>query len=237
MAGGRFCFFLLIALALAPPLSAETAKVDLELVLSVDSSGSIDDREFALQRQGYAAALTHPKVLRAIRSGRHKAIAVTLFEWSGYRLFTKVAGWHVIRDEASARAFANAILGAPRTIFGGGTALGGAIDGGAALIRDNDFEGTRRIIDVSGDGYNNHGRAPALARADALAEGITINGLPIIELDETLDVYFRTNVIGGPGAFVVPAAGFEDFARAVLRKLILELNIAEFQPQSTPRTP
>jgi hypothetical protein len=233
MAGKPFCFFLLIALALAPALSAESARVDLELVLSADSSGSIDDGEFALQRQGYAAALTHPKVLKAIRSGRYKAIAVTFVEWSGYSLFTRVAGWHVIRDEASARAFAKVILDAPRTIFGGGTALGGAIDVGAALLRGNDFEGTRRIIDVSGDGYNNHGRPPASARADALAQGITINGLAIINFDETLEYYFRTNVIGGPGAFVVQAAGFEDFARAVLRKLILELNIAEAQPRST----
>ncbi len=200
--------------------------VDLELVLAVDSSGSIDGHEFALQRQGYARALKHPDVLAAIAGGPHRAIAVTFVEWSGPEINTQVVPWTRIKDAASAGAVAERIVAAPRTIFGGGTALGGAIDLGMAMLAESPYQGIRRVIDVSGDGPNNRGRWPTEARGDAVAQGVTINGLAIEDFDIGLVEHFRDEVIGGPGAFVLVAAGFDDFARAVVKKLLQELNVA-----------
>ncbi len=200
--------------------------VDLELVLAVDSSGSIDGHEFALQRMGYARALTHPDVLAAIARGPHRAIALTFVEWSGPEINTRVVPWTRIGDAASAGAVAKRIVAAPRTIFGGGTALGGAIDLGMAMLAENPYRGVRRIIDISGDGPNNRGRWPAEARGEAVAQGVTINGLAIEDFDLGVVEHFRDEVIGGPGAFVLAADGFDDFARAVIKKLLQELNVA-----------
>ena len=217
-------FVLLGFLAWCAAAAAEP--VDLELVLSVDSSGSIDEDEFKLQRLGYARALTDPQVLEAIRSGRHKSIAVTFTEWSGPQIHNRVVRWTQIATAADANKFAQALVAAPRKIFGGGTSLGGAIDFAAALFDQNDFEGRRRVIDISGDGYNNRGQWPDAARDRALIRRITINGLPIVDFDDGLEDYFRRTVIGGSGAFVIVANGFEDFARAIVRKLILEIYIS-----------
>ncbi len=208
--------------------------VDLELVLSVDSSGSIDGHEFALQRMGYARALTHADVLAAIARGPHRAIAVAFVEWSGPEISTEVVPWTRITDAASAHAVAGRIVAAPRTIFGGGTALGGAIDHGMALLARNPYRGVRRVIDISGDGPNNRGRWPAEARDEAVAQGVTINGLAIEDFDFGLVEHFRDEVIGGPGAFVLTANGFDDFARAVVKKLKRELNLAAVA-KTTPR--
>jgi hypothetical protein len=212
-------FLVWCAVAVAEP-------VDLELVLSVDSSGSIDEDEFKLQRHGYARAFTDPRVFEAIRSGRHKSIAVTFTEWSGPRIHNRVVGWTQIATEADAKKFAQALVAAPREIFGGGTSLGGAIDFAAALFDQNGFEGRRRVIDISGDGYNNRGQWPDKARDRAVTRRITINGLPIADFDDSLEDYFRRTVIGGSGAFVIVANGFKDFARAIVRKLILEIYIS-----------
>jgi hypothetical protein len=205
---------------------AAAEPVDIELVLSVDSSGSIDNGEFALQREGYAQALTHPEVVDAIRRGPHRAIAVTFIEWSGPDIRTQVVGWTRVAGPADAQAVAAILRSAPRTIFGGGTSLAGAILSGAAAFEENGFEGVRRVIDISGDGPNNRGPSVTAARDTAIARGITINGLPILEDDEGLALYFRDFVIGGPGAFVQPAQGFADFERAVRRKLLQELNLS-----------
>ncbi len=205
---------------------ADAQPVDVELVLAVDSSGSIDEAEFRLQREGYARALTDPKVLAAIRRGPYKAIAVTFVEWSGPEINSQVAGWTRIANETDAAAVAARIMAAPRTIFGGGTALGGAIDLGMALLAASPFKGTRRVIDISGDGPTNRGQWPSAARDAAVRKRVTINGLAIVDFDDSLIEHFRDDVIGGPGAFVLAAEGFDDFARAVLKKLLLELNLA-----------
>ena len=206
--------------------AAHAQNVDIELVLAVDSSGSIDGAEFALQREGYARAITHPDVLAAIRRGPHRAIALTFVEWSGPEIHTQVVPWTRITNAATARAAAARILAAPRTIFGGGTALGGAIDLGMALLAQNPYRGIRRVIDLSGDGANNRGRWPSEARDAAVARGVTINGLAIEDFDFGLVAHFRDEVIGGSGAFVIRADGFDDFARAVVKKLLQELNLA-----------
>ena len=221
---GRGLIVLCCVALLASPVRAQS--VDLELVLAVDSSGSIDGGEFQLQRMGYAGALTHPEVLAAIARGPHRAIAVAFVEWSGPAISTEVVSWTRITDAASAGAVAERIVSAPRTIFGGGTALGGAIDHGMALLARNPYRGLRRVIDISGDGPNNRGPWPTGARDAAVARGVTINGLAIEDFDGGLIEHFRDSVIGGPGAFVLAANGFDDFARAVVKKLLQELNVS-----------
>jgi len=221
---------LVLAIGAALPLRAEP--VDLELILGVDCSGSVDASEFALQIRGYAAALTHPSVIRAIQSGRAGAIAVTYVQWSGPFIQNQAVGWSVIKDAKSAETFANAMLEARRHIFGGGTSLSGIIDYGRSLFGTGGFEGARRTLDISGDGINNNGRPPAVARDEAVAAGVTINGLPILTDFASLDDYFRENVIGGPGAFVIPAESFESFAAAILNKLIREIAEVPISPPS-----
>lgn len=209
-----------------PPAIAQAEDVDLELVLAVDSSGSIDDDEFKLQREGYARALTHPEIIKAIQRGPYKAVAVTYVEWSGPDINTQVVTWTRLSDRPSAEFFAAKLLSADRTIFGGGTALGAAIDLGMSLLAQNPFEGIRRVIDISGDGWSNKGRAPSRARDEAIAQRVTINGLAITDFEDGLVDYFRKDVIGGAGAFAISADGFKDFARAVRKKLLQELNVS-----------
>ena len=219
-----------------PRAAAHATPVDVQLVLAVDCSGSIDSDEFALQIRGYAAALTNPKVLNAIRSGGIGAIAVTYVQWSGPLIHNQAVGWMVIKDEASATAFAAALSAAPRRIFGGGTSLSGAIDYALSLFPGSGFEAERRTIDVSGDGVNNSGRRPADARDEAVQAGLTINGLPILTDVATLDRYYAENVIGGPGAFVMPAKDFASFADAILGKLIREVADGATAPRPPGRT-
>lgn len=202
---------------------ARAMPVDLELVLAVDCSGSIDDDEFALQIRGYAAAFSHPAIIRAIQSGRHGAIAVTYLQWSGPFLQSQAVGWTLVRDADSAEGFGALMVGARRTIYRGGTSLSGVIDYASTLFPGSGYEGTRRVIDISGDGINNTGRRPFDARDDAVARGLTINGLAILTDFGGLDRYFEDHVIGGPGAFVMAAESFETFAAAILNKLIREI--------------
>ena len=197
--------------------------VDLQLVLAVDASGSVDQVRFDLQKQGYVAAFRHARVLQAIRSGPNQAIAVTMVQWTGPVLQVQVVGWMPVGDEKTATAFASAIERAPRQLFGGGTSISGAIDYAATLFPLSPFRASRHVIDVSGDGSNNRGRPVTLARDAAIAAGIGINGLPILALEPDLDRYYYDNVIGGPGAFVVAARNYETFADAILKKLIMEI--------------
>jgi len=216
---------LAVALALVSPMPATAQeKVDLELILMADGSGSIDEGEFLLQRRGYARALRHPRVIKAIRSGPLRRIALTYVEWSGHLLQVPIVPWTMIRGAADIKAFAKQLETKPRELEGGGTAVGSAILYGARSLRDNAFEGRRRIIDLSGDGPDKDGVAAMLGRDQAVAEGITINGLPILSPRRaTLDLFFMDNVIGGPGAFSIPARGFKDFYAAILTKLIREI--------------
>jgi hypothetical protein len=206
-----------------PPALAETA-VDLQLVLAVDVSGSVSEERFELQRRGYVAAFRSPLLLRAVQSGQAQAIAVTMVQWTGPALQIQVVPWMVIADAASMQRVAEAIEAAPRLLFGGGTSISGAIDYAVQLLSRAETAAGRRVIDVSGDGRNNRGRPAADARDDAVAAGAAINGLPILALEPDLDVYFRDNVIGGPGAFVIPAKSYETFAEAILKKLIIEIS-------------
>ena len=201
--------------------AAET--VDLQLVLAVDASGSVSQRRFDLQRDGYAAAFRNQQVLRAIFSGVNQSIAITMFQWTGPRLHTQVIPWMAIRDDASAKAAADAIAATQRHIFGGGTSISGAMDFAMQLFPQSEFTGVRRVIDISGDGANNNGRSIITARQDALQAGVTINGLPILSVEPDLDEYYEKFVIGGEGAFMVACKSYEDFAGAIVKKLIAEI--------------
>jgi hypothetical protein len=209
------------------PAAAQT-QVDLQLVLAVDASGSVSEARFELQKRGYVAAFRNPRLLRAVQSGATQSIAVTMMQWTGPALQVHVVPWMIVRDEASMLRVADAIDAAPRRLFGGGTSISGAIDYGRTLFPVSGVTSPRRVIDVSGDGSNNRGRPAAEARDDAVADGIGINGLPILALEPWLDQYYVSDVIGGPGAFVVPAQSYETFAEAVLKKLVTE--IAAFNP-------
>jgi hypothetical protein len=214
----------------APAPKPAEPDVAVALVLAVDTSGSVSMGRFELQKQGYAAAFRNPQVLNAIRSLATQSIAVTMMQWTGPFLHVVVADWAVIKDEASANAFAAAIEAAPRRLFGGGTSISGAIDFSRLLLAQSPYRAIRRIIDVSGDGSNNSGRDVTAARDEALRDGVTINGLPILTVEPGLDIYYRNFVIGGPGAFMIPVHDYDNFADAVLKKLINE--IAAIQPGS-----
>jgi hypothetical protein len=197
--------------------------VDLALVLAVDASRSVDAEEFDLQRSGYARAFRDPRVLAAIQGGANGAIAVVYFQWSGPRVQHVAVPWSVLREPGDLAAFADAIEHADRTIFGGGTSVSGAIDYGVDLFRRAPADPVRRVIDISGDGSNNNGRLPHYARDEAVAQGVTINGLTILNDEPMLDAYYYSNVIGGPGSFVIATADYETFANAILSKLIREI--------------
>jgi hypothetical protein len=213
------------------PASAEDLPVDLELVLAVDISGSVDEVEARLQREGYTAALRHPHVIQAIESGMFGRIAVAYVEWAGDHYQRIMLDWTVIEDAAGAQGFADALAETPLTTAHW-TSLSAAIDYAVPLFNGNGLQGFRRVIDISGDGYNNRGRPVERARDAAVAAGITINGLPIVNdrpnpwggsPPRDLDLYFEQRVIGGPGAFIVVAEDYTAFASAILSKLLLEI--------------
>jgi hypothetical protein len=218
----QFILVLAAVLALLGPAKAQPT-TDLLLVLAVDASGSVNQARFELQRRGYADAFHSPEVLRAIRGGSTGSIAAMMVQWTGPAMQEQAVPWTLIKDEASANAFAAAIEAAPRRLFGGGTSVSGAIDHGMRLLASAPYRGLKRVIDISGDGSNNRGRNVREARDEAVAAGVVINGLPIVSLEYGLDKYYFENVIGGPGAFIVPAESYENFGQAVLRKLILEI--------------
>ena len=232
----------LLALSLGAPVAAQQpatgeVKVDVELILMADGSDSIDDPEFDLQRGGYAKALRHPSVFEAIRGGFLGQIALSYVEWSGPYLQVPIVPWTLIRNEKDLEDFAFLLERKPRELYGGGTAPGNAILYGAESLLTNAFNGRRRVIDISGDGPDRNGIPSAFGRDQAVAQGITINGLPILLDFPGLDVFFRENVIGGRGAFVIAATSFEDFYDAVRKKLILEIadNPNDAAPQTAER--
>src|SRR5215831_17379991 len=227
----RFVAAMVLILSFGTSAFAQT-EVDLQLVLAVDASGSVDQRRFELQMQGYVAAFRDPRVLQAIQSGATQAIAVTMVQWTGPALQIQVLPWTLINDAATAQAFAAAIAATPRRLFSGGTSISGVIDFAVPLLLESPFQGTRRIIDISGDGSNNRGRPAASARDAAVHAGIVINGLPILALEPGLDHYYLDHVIGGPGAFVIAAESYETFANAVLKKLIREMATNEPRPHA-----
>jgi Protein of unknown function (DUF1194) len=218
----------LLALVASPAARAEP--VDLALVLAIDISRSIDEVEAALQRQGYIAALTNPKIVAAIQSGAVGAIALSYVEWAGADYQRIVVPWTVIHGADDAGRVAAALAAAPHDSVSW-TSISGAIDFSRRLLESSPHESSRRVIDVSGDGRNNSGRPAELARDAAVAAGITINGLPILNdrpnfgrpPEADLDQYYEANVIGGPGAFMIVATDFNAFGAAILSKLIKEI--------------
>ena len=221
-----------------PAVSSAAEQVDLLLVLAVDVSRSIDSEKFQLQREGYATAVSDPRVLEAIRSGRNGRIGLSFVEWSGLTSQRVVIDWTAIGDMESAKSFADRLLEAPRS-FADRTSISGAIEFAMSHLAHAPYQSQRRTIDVSGDGTNNSGRDVTQARDEAVAQGVTINGLVILSEtplawnpDHTnpaggLENYYRDNVIGGPGAFVLAAQGFNSFGQAIIKKMIAEVAQAE----------
>jgi len=225
--------------AAALPLArAADIPVDLELILAVDVSRSMDADEQKLQRDGYVAALTHPEIVAAIAQGRHGRIALAYVEWAGPATQYTVMGWRAIDGPASAGAFAAQLAQAPIQQFRG-TSISNGLVFVAPQFDHNGFAAARRVIDVSGDGPNNMGMPVELARDAVVGAGITINGLPIMikraagfASIPNLDVYYEDCVIGGFGAFLVVVHSADQFAEAIRRKLVLE--IAGTEPRVIP---
>ena len=221
-----------LALALlvlaAPPAVAAESEVDLALVIAVDVSYSMDPDEQELQRQGFVEAFRSQLVHDAIRRGMLGRIAVVYMEWAGSTDQQVLVPWTVIDNPESAMAFAGTLSEKP-TRRASRTSVSGAIDFGAKLLDESGFAATRQVLDISGDGPNNQGRAVTAARDQALDKGITINGLPIMLKApgpwdiEDLDIYYRDCVIGGQGAFMVPVREREQFVQAVKTKILLEV--------------
>ena len=216
------------------PAARADEKVDLLLVLAADVSRSVDDTEFKLQREGFAAALVDPRVVRAMTGGATGRIAVVFVEWASEFEQRVVVDWVVIAGAHDAQGVAERIRAAPRSYWGR-TSISAAIDFSMALLAKSPFQAARKVIDISGDGTNNSGRDVAAARDAAIAQGATINGLVILS-DEPLPTnpththppggltaYYERNVIGGPGAFVLEAKDFETFGQLIISKLVKEI--------------
>jgi len=218
---GRALAFVFAAAVLAAP-PAWSRDVDLALILAIDVSGSVNAERWELQRRGYEAAFNSPEVLQSITSGTHKAIAVTMVEWSGQNHQRQVVEWMVIDDQLSAATFASVMAEAPR-VYSDWTSISAALDFVVPLFKKSGVDAGRNIIDVSGDGVNNQGRPIDDARADALAKGIVINGLPILSDYDALDGYYQEHVVGGAGAFMEVVKDYSTFSRAVLSKLVREI--------------
>ena len=226
---------LIFAAAAALPAAAVAAeKVDLLLVLAADVSRSVDSGKFQLQRDGYATAISDPRVLEAISSGRNGRIGLSFIEWSGAGSQRVLIDWTRVGNAEEAKGFGDHLLEAPRS-FADRTSISGAIDFSMGQLAKAPFESERRTIDISGDGTNNAGSDVTLARDEALAQGVTINGLVILSEtplawnpDHTnpqggLDNYYRSHVVGGTGAFVIVAENFASFGQAIIKKLIAEI--------------
>jgi len=225
----------LLALTISGPALSRDGEieVDVELVLAVDISYSMDPEEQALQRHGYIEALRSPEIIAAIRKGVNGKIAVTYVEWAGATSQDVVAGWMVIDGPESAAEFTAQIEKRPiRRLYR--TSISGAIDFSVQLFDRNKLHGLKQVIDVSGDGSNNQGRPVTQARDDAVRKGITINGLPLMlnrptsgypEVEQ-LDIYYTDCVIGGPGAFVIPIRERNQFVDAIRTKILLEIALA-----------
>ena len=241
------CLLALTALALMSTTCALAAEqVDLLLALSSDVSRSIDHPKFLLQREGYAAAISDPQVMDAIKSGPQQRIALCFIEWSGFGAQKLVIDWTIIDGPSPARKFGDQLLELPRS-FADRTSISGGIEFAAAQLERAPVEGARRTIDVSGDGTNNAGRDVKLARDETVAKGIVINGLVILSerpvpwnAEHTnppggLEKYYQDHVIGGPGAFVLVAENFNSFGRAIIKKLIAEIALLSSRPRIVMR--
>jgi hypothetical protein len=221
----RFLATLLLGFLLMPiPGRAEDAiPVDLQLVLAVDSSGSINADEFRLQMEGLTAAFRNPAILDAIRGGAVGAIAVTLIEWASVDQQHQSIAWTMISDQESMDMFAEQLSIAPRFIPGGSTSVSDALNYSGRMFATSGFVSDRRVIDVSGDGSNNSGIPPDSVRDRLVEAGVVINGLAILNDEPNLKEYYAASVIGGPGSFVLVAESYETFSQAILSKLVQEI--------------
>jgi hypothetical protein len=207
--------------------------VDIALVINTDVSYSVDENEARFQREGAIAAFRNADVIKAIQAGPLGRIAVTYLDFSSYSMNKIIAPWHIVHDAASAEAFADLLAIAPRTL-GVQTSISSGLEMAEHLLETSGYVATKRVIDVSGDGPNNEGHLVDKVRDEIVAKGIVINGLPIMTPADQFDVYYLADldkyyagcVIGGNGAFIQVAHGFEDLERALRRKLILEISDA-----------
>ncbi|WP_454848574.1 DUF1194 domain-containing protein [Rhizobium binxianense] len=201
--------------------------VDVELVLAVDTSRSMDYEETRIQREGYVEALKHKEFIDAVKGGLTGRIAISYFEWAGYVVPDSVIDWQVIETEQDALDFANKLEARPINTQRR-TSISAALAQGAAMLVSSPYQGMRQVIDVSGDGANNSGNPVTPARDKAVEAGFIINGLAIMlrpsEVPGGLDKYYADCVVGGPGSFVLPVHKIEDFAIAIRRKLVLEIS-------------
>ncbi len=222
---------MLVAVAFTAMPAQAAERVSLELVLAVDVSLSVNDIEYGLQMRGIAAAFRDAEIAALIAS-HERGVAVVMTQWTGTRNANVPLSWRVLIDAASAAAYADAVAGLPRSEFGNFTAIGHAISFAVELLETNAYRGDERKIDVSGDGRSNSGPEPSDTRLEALAQGITVNGLAITNNDPQLASYYAAHVIAGPAAFVIRAENFESFAEAFRRKLKRELSpkIARAKP-------
>jgi len=215
LAIGIFC------LAAKGVTAADPQPIDLELVLAVDNSLSVNAREFALQINGIAEAFRHPDVVAVVLS--HDGMVVSFVLWSNHQQQETGVAWHHLKDAASITDFAAKVAEVSRIDVSGGTGIGSAMAYALRLLGKNAFDGERRVIDVSGDGQNNMGVVPSTIRDRAVVLGITINGLAILDEEPRLDQYYLANVIGGPGAFLEIAEDFDTFSTTIRRKLLREI--------------
>lgn len=212
-----------LAAGLLPDPTRAQTPIDLELIMAVDVSGSVDGEEYALQMGGIASAFRDPEVLHVIETATRRGIAASVILWSSSEWQTIAVDWRWIRTRADAFAFAAAVERAPRE-SAGNTAIASAIDFAVRHFGRSGFEGARRVIDVSGDGISNDGPDTEPARDRAVVLGITINGLVIVENNLPARRFYRHSVIGGPGAVAMDARGFADFARVFRLKLLKEIS-------------
>lgn len=236
-----------LSLLCVQPAFGDGIEVDLELVLMVDVSRSMTERELEIQRRGYAAALQSEVVYEAVQSGLLQSVAMTYVEWAGTQ--EVIVDWRLLQTREDLRAFADTLTSEFNPALRR-TSISEAVLFGAQRIENNIYSGLRRVIDISGDGPNNQGRGVVEARDAVLAQGIVINGLPLLTREglgmdwhlDRLDIYYENCVIGGPGSFVIPVLDWDDFAEAVRRKLVLEM-VSNPQAQmvipvqATPRDP
>ncbi|MFC4271200.1 DUF1194 domain-containing protein [Sneathiella chungangensis] len=209
--------------AMVPTWVAIADEVDMQLVLAIDVSSSVNYDEYNLQMRGFAEAFRSDLVIEAITAGPRGRISVAATHWAGLNEQGVILDWQVIATAADARAYADLLDNVPRTFPYGGTAIAGALEHAYSLFsRDKNFS-NRRVIDISGDGVVSIGRPPEVARDMIVGNGVIINGLPILNDEPELDVYYRDRVIGGLGAFIERANGYEDFARAIAEKLVREI--------------
>ena len=220
---------LALALSIFVLVPARAQTVGVSLVLAIDVSSSVDEAEYLLQMRGLAEAFRHPDVLSAIGASTG-GVAVALVQWSDSNAQTVSIGWTHVFDPASAASFAEQVQATPRAFTGGQTAVGNAIQFSLALLDQSAYQPLRQVIDISSDGRANSGATPMSHRDRAIARGVTINGLAIMNEEPFVDRFFARNVIGGGGSFLMTAENYEDFAAAIVKKLVREIGA----PLATP---